>query len=62
MILFGGLYGRLEALSNHVQYGSVECAPGMIERITFPVPFELVGHVSLTPVTPRGFPERDLSR
>ena len=56
MVLFGGLYGRLDALSNHVQYGSVESAPGMIDRITFKEPFELVGHVSLTPVVPTGFP------
>jgi hypothetical protein len=56
MVLFDQLYGRLEALSNHVQYGSVECTPGMTERITFEEPFEFVGHVSLTPITPRGFP------
>jgi hypothetical protein len=56
VVLFKQLYVRLQALSNHVQYGSVESAPGMIERITFKEPFELVGHVSLTPVVPRGFP------
>jgi hypothetical protein len=56
LVLFGGLYGRLEALSNHVQYGAVECAPGIIDRVTFKEPFEFVGHVSLTPVAPRGFP------
>lgn len=56
MILFNQFYGRLEALSNHIQWGSVESTPGMIDRITFTEPFELVGHVSLTPVVPTGFP------
>ncbi len=48
-ILSSNIFVRLNALSNHSEYGSASTTIGRAKQVTFAVPFDFVGRVYLTP-------------